>query len=215
MSSRLWLVLGLVTVFGATLLVGGVPAVADETGTVRVVNDTDFTLEIRMDGTKKTTLSPGTKQTLRGIPPGSHRFQAVTDDGTIKFEKQLRLQAGQTLSWILKWTRAQGRLVIDNPGGAFVRVDIDGEPTLGVPAGGSRVYGNLDEGEHHVEVTLRRRGGDISLLSQTVTVADATPTELVVPAPRPPRGEAMPYVSSHGRPVWVRTADGWDLYFED
>jgi len=135
MSSRLWILLTLVVIAGGALLWSATPAQAGDpgTGTVRIVNDTDFKLEIRMDGTRKTTLSPGSKQTLRGIPPGSHQFQAVTPEGQVKFEKTLRLQANQTLSWILKWTRAEGRLTAVTPpdrGAISVRNEVLGSVQL-------------------------------------------------------------------------------------
>lgn len=222
MSSRLWLVLALVTVFGGALLWSATPARAGdgETGTVRVVNDTDFTLEIRMDGNRKTSLSPGTKQTLRGIPPGSHQFQAVTPQGSVKFEKTLRLQAGQTLSWILKWTRTEGPLAMDDPqpthGAIAVRNEVHGSLQLVVDGiergwlleGERRTIQSCDEGNHQV-VLLDRAGRTVR--DEQVSVQRLETILLVV---APPVGEPRTTASSRGRPVWVRTRDGWDLHFE-
>jgi len=92
----------------ATLLVvlAFAPAIAAraDTGAVTVINDTEFTLEIKMDGETRCTLKPGARQTIRDIPEGSHKFKAVSSDGEVKFDKAMTVIPGRTLSWYLKWT---------------------------------------------------------------------------------------------------------------
>jgi len=80
-----------------------------EPGGITVVNDTSFTLEIRMDGKKQFVLQPGARRTIDGIEPGAHSFQAVNPEGEVKFRKELRVISGRTLQWLLKWTRLQLR----------------------------------------------------------------------------------------------------------
>jgi len=73
-------------------------------GGITVINDTEFTLEIRMDGQTRFTLKPGTRKTIGDVPEGPHKLQALTSDGTVKFRKDMRVPAGRTVSWYLKWT---------------------------------------------------------------------------------------------------------------
>ena len=98
------IVQGFFLCFAAGVLLLPALSASAATGAVTVVNDTDFTLEIRMDGAKKCTLKPGAEQTLDAIPEGAHTFQAVTSEGEVKFRKEMRVVAGRTVSWILKWT---------------------------------------------------------------------------------------------------------------
>ena len=95
-------------VLACCLIVAGAARAGDaDTGTVNVVNDTSFTLVLEVDGATKTTLRPGARHAVRGISPGKHRFQALMPDGQVKFQKEMRVSGGQTLSWILKWTRVR------------------------------------------------------------------------------------------------------------
>ncbi len=108
---------GLTQLFLAALLTLALalPALAgdSDSGTVKVINDTEFTLDIKMDGTKKFTLKPDGKQSVKGISPGLHTFTATTPSGEVKFSKEMRLKAGQNLSWYLKWTQVEeGSLLI-------------------------------------------------------------------------------------------------------
>ena len=73
-------------------------------GAITVINDTEFTLEIKVDGQTRCKLAPGAKKTLDAIPEGAHQLQAVTPDGDVKFSKEMRVIAGRTASWYLKWT---------------------------------------------------------------------------------------------------------------
>ena len=75
-----------------------------ETGAVTVINDTEFTLEIKMDGETKCTLAPGARQTIGDIAEGPHKFKAVSSNGEQKFSKAMTVIPGRTLSWYLKWT---------------------------------------------------------------------------------------------------------------
>lgn len=103
---------GLTKLFLAALLtlLIAVPALAGDgdAGSVKVINDTEFTLDIKMDGKKKFTLQPDAKQSVKGISPGLHTFNAVTPSGEVKFVKEMRLKAGQNLSWYLKLTNFEG-----------------------------------------------------------------------------------------------------------
>jgi hypothetical protein len=93
----------------ATVALLALPALGAmaEPGGVTVVNDTEFTLEIRMDGSKQFVLQPGAKRTIEGIEPGAHSFQAVTSEGEVKFRKEMRVLAGRTMQWLLKWTHLE------------------------------------------------------------------------------------------------------------
>ena len=75
-----------------------------DSGAVTVINDTEFTLEIQLDGETKCTLKPGARETIRDIPEGPHKFKAVSSNGEQKFSKAMTVIPGRTLSWYLKWT---------------------------------------------------------------------------------------------------------------
>ncbi len=72
------------------------------TGAITVVNESDVSLTIYVDGTKKATLGSGQSKTIEGIPEGAHEFEARTSSGEVKFSKQMRIIAGRTGKWTLK-----------------------------------------------------------------------------------------------------------------
>ena len=76
-----------------------------DNGGITVINDTEFTLDIRMDGQQQFTLKPGARKTIHDVAEGPHKLQALTSDGTVKFRKDMRVPAGRTVSWYLKWTQ--------------------------------------------------------------------------------------------------------------
>ncbi len=180
----------IVTALAALLLSVPAWAAGGDGGRVKVINDTDFTLEIRMDGKARFTLGPGDTQTIGDVAPGLHEFKAVTSGGDVKFTKSMKVSAGQTLSWYLKWTRAEGLLVIDNPNGVPVSVLIDGRPTLGVGPLDFRAYGNIGTGTHDLRVTCSRVDGEVELLSSRVAIDGLTTVELTLP--RSSAGEDSP-----------------------
>ncbi|MDP7115144.1 MAG: hypothetical protein QGH45_24430, partial [Myxococcota bacterium] len=142
----------LLVLFGALTVAAPALAGQGDTGTVVVINESDFTLNIQVDDTSRFTLRPGARQAVEGLTPGVHSFKAITGEGQVKFSKDLRVTAGQKLSWYLKWSRAQGVLVIENANGVPLAVFVDGVETLGVAPADERVYGNLPPGPHDVQL---------------------------------------------------------------
>ncbi len=164
---------------GALCLAG--PALAGDAGTVVVINDSDFTLNIQVDGTARFTLRPGSRQAVEDLSPGVHQFKAITGEGQVKFSKDLRVSAGQKLSWYLKWARTEGALVIENANGVPLAVFVDGVETLGVAPGDERVYGNLAPGVHRIRLAYMHRGVLQELMTTEVEIAGGDPP--VVSAP--------------------------------
>ena len=171
----------LLALWGALTL--ATPALAGEgdTGTVVVINESDFTLNIQVDGTSRFTLRPGARQAAEGLTPGVHSFKAITSEGQVKFSKDLRVTAGQKLSWYLKWSRTQGVLVIENANGVPLAVFVDGVETLGVAPGDERVYGNLPPGPHDIQLAYLHREEFHALLETQVVIADGEPPVVTAP----------------------------------
>ncbi len=168
----------LVLVLGMAL-----PALADGggSGTVVVINESDFVLDIHVDGTKRFTLQTGTRRTVGDLSPGVHQFKALTQEGLIKFRKDMRVEAGQKLSWYLKWARSEGKLVIENANGTPLIVFVDDAETLGVPATDESVYRNLASGPHTVRLAYFHGEERIDLLTTEIEVGGESKPVVVAP----------------------------------
>ncbi len=171
----------LLVLLAAMGIAGTAAAQGSGGGTVVVINDSDFTLDIHVDGDKRFTLKPGTRRPVEGLSEGNHDFKAITADGTVKFRKELRVAAGQKLSWYLKWSRVEGKLVIENPNGVPVAVFVDDMETLGVPPTDASVYRNLAPGAHTLRLAHSHFGELTELLTVEVDIGGGEPPVVTAP----------------------------------
>lgn len=175
------LVRTVLVLLAAVGIAGPAAAQGSGSGTVMVINDSDFTLDIHVDGAKRFTLKPGTRRGAEGLSEGNHEFKALIADGTVKFKKELRVSAGQKLSWYLKWSRVEGKLVVENPNGVPVAVFVDDMETLGVPPTDASVYRNLTPGTHSLRLAHSHFGELTELLTVEVDIGGDEPPVITAP----------------------------------
>jgi hypothetical protein len=171
----------LLVLWGALTMAAPALAGEGDTGTVVVINESDFTLGIHVNGTSRFTLRPGARQAVEGLTPGVHSFKALTGEGQVKFSKDLRVAAGQKLSWYLKWSRSEGAMVVENANGVPLAVFVDGLETLGVAPGDERVYGNLPPGPHDIQLAYLHREELHELLTTQVVIASGEAPVVIAP----------------------------------
>jgi len=118
-------------------------------------------------------------QTRENVPPGDH-FVVVQKQGYKKFEKKVRLEAGQTIS-ITAELKAVGSLrVLTSP--SVADVEIDGKPAGKTPF----VTDEIDVGKHVIVLrhqgyydlskTIEVKGGDQQVMNETLEMIDTGPT---------------------------------------
>jgi hypothetical protein len=149
------------------------PEAAAAVGTLKVVSPVP-NAAVYIDGE-----SVGTTPQTKEVPPGEH-FVVVQIQGYKKFEKKVRIEAGQTIS-VTAELKAVGSLkILSRPTGA--EVEIDGKPAGKTPFDGEAI----DVGKHVIVLraqgyydlskNIEVKGGDQQVMNESLEMIDTGPT---------------------------------------
>jgi len=142
-------------------------------GTLKVVSPVPEAA-VYIDG-ESVGATPQTKE----MAPGDH-FVVVQKVGYKKFEKKVRIEAGQTISITAELKAAGSLKILSRPTGA--EVEIDGKPagktpfdTEGLDAG-KHVVVLRHQGYYELSKTIEVKGGDQQVLNESLEMIDTGPT---------------------------------------
>lgn len=107
----------------------------EDEGGLLVVNGTDETVRIRIDGWDRGEVARGARRQFEGLVPGTHVVEAAGASSEDVFHLRAEVAGGARLEWTVLPRNATVALrnLRDEP----VRVLVDREPRIEVPAGGA------------------------------------------------------------------------------
>jgi hypothetical protein len=120
---------------------------------VTVINDTDFTFSVYLDGNFQSQLRPGGSAVIKGVESGVHSLEAIVGNEVIA-EKTVNLN--EDMEWLVYVERYN--ITVTNQTDLRLSIYLDDSYQLEAPPFSSKMIYGVSEGTHTLEA---RVGGDI------------------------------------------------------